>query len=52
MTLPPLTVTLNPKPFVEEFKSGVDVSVQDAPLPSQVAITVPSRLAPPDSVTQ
>ena len=51
-TFPPATVTVNANPIVELFKSGVDVSVQAAPEPSHVAITVPNLLAPPDSVIQ
>ena len=49
---PPATVTVNPNPIVELFRSGVEVSVQAAPEPSHVAITVPNLLAPPDSVIQ
>ena len=51
-TFPPDTVTVNPNPNVELFRSGVDVSVHVALEPSQVVITVPNLLAPPDSVTQ
>ena len=51
-TFPPLTLTVNPIPNVELFKSGVEVSVHAAPLLSQVAITVPNLLAPVLLTTQ
>ena len=51
-TFPPETETTNEIPIVGAFKSGVDVSVQDAPELSHVVITVPNLFAPPDSVTQ
>ena len=52
LTFPPPTVTVNPNPNVEPFKSGVEVSVHEAPLLSHVVITVPSLLLPEPSVTQ
>jgi len=52
LTFPPPTVTVNPNPNVEPFKSGVEVSVNAAPLLSHVAITVPSLLLPEPSMTQ
>ena len=52
LAFPPDTVTVNPSPNVEPFKSGVDVSVHVALESFHVAITVPNLLAPPDSVIQ
>jgi hypothetical protein len=51
-TFPLITLTVNPIPNVELFKSGVEVSVHAAPLLSQVAMTVPNLLAPVLLTTQ